>query len=189
MPTLHGKYKVPHFDAKGEADKFFAAAGVPTTYLYASFYWENFIYFGLGPKRGADGVLGMAIPVGDKKMAGIAAADIGACAYGMFKQGPALAGKRIGVAGEHLSGAEMAAAMTKALGETVRFHAMDPAAFRALGFPGADDLGNMFQFYRDYDEVCNDMRDVPRSRKLNPGLQDFRTWLAANAAKIPLGDS
>src|SRR5690349_20511958 len=46
MPTLMGKYKVPHFDAKGEADAVFAAAGVPTTYLLTSFYWENFIYFG-----------------------------------------------------------------------------------------------------------------------------------------------
>ena len=57
MPTLHGKYKVPHFDGKGESDKYFQEAGVPTTYLLASFYWDNFIYFGAGPKRGEDGKL------------------------------------------------------------------------------------------------------------------------------------
>ena len=33
MPTLQGKYKVPHFDAKGEANHFFTDAGVPTTFL------------------------------------------------------------------------------------------------------------------------------------------------------------
>ena len=56
MPTLMGKYKVPHFDTKGEADNFFRELGVPTTFLLTSFYWENFIYFGLGPKAAADGV-------------------------------------------------------------------------------------------------------------------------------------
>ena len=39
MPTLMGKYKVAHFDAKGEADKLFTEAGVPTTFLLTSFYW------------------------------------------------------------------------------------------------------------------------------------------------------
>ncbi|TFG50478.1 MAG: NmrA/HSCARG family protein, partial [Gemmatimonadales bacterium] len=51
MPTLMGKYKVPHFDAKGEANHFFTDAGVPTTFLLTSFYWDNFIFFGSGPKK------------------------------------------------------------------------------------------------------------------------------------------
>ena len=52
MPTLKGKYKVEHFDAKGEADHLFTELGVPTTFLLTSFYWENLIYFGAGPKKG-----------------------------------------------------------------------------------------------------------------------------------------
>jgi hypothetical protein len=71
MPTLQGNYKVPHFDAKGEADQYFIDAGVPTTFLLASFYWENMIYFGAGPKRGEDGVLAITFPMGDKKLSGI----------------------------------------------------------------------------------------------------------------------
>src|SRR4029077_10493193 len=51
MPTLMGRYKVPHFDSKGDADYAFTAAGAPTTFLLTSFYWDNFIYFGLGPKK------------------------------------------------------------------------------------------------------------------------------------------
>jgi uncharacterized protein YbjT (DUF2867 family) len=95
MPTLHGKYKVPHFDGKGESDHFFTDAGVPTTFLLASFYWDNFIYFGAGPKRGDDGKLALTLPIGDGKMAGIAAEDIGKCAYGILKKGTAMIGKRI----------------------------------------------------------------------------------------------
>ena len=116
MPTLNGKYKVPHFDGKGESDKLFTEAGVPTTFFLVSFYWENFIYFGLGPKRGADGKLALTLPLGDSKMAGIGTDDIGKCAYGIFKRGEELVGKKIGVAGEHLSGKQMADALSECIG-------------------------------------------------------------------------
>ncbi|GAA4433771.1 NmrA/HSCARG family protein [Pontibacter saemangeumensis] len=186
MPTLQGKYKVPHFDAKGEADQLFTDLGVPTTFLRASFYWDNFIHFGSGPKKGPDGKLYLTFPMDDKKMAGIASEDIGKCAYGIFKRGKELIGKTIGVAGEHLTGQEMAAAMSKALGQEVIYNNVSPDTFRGFGFPGADDLGNMFQFYRDFDEACNSVRDVKFSKELNPELKSFDMWLAENAQKIPL---
>lgn len=119
MPTLMGKYKVPHFDAKGEADQEFMKLGVPTTFLLTSFYWDNMISFGMGPKKGPDGTLGFTLPMGDKKLPGIAAEDIGKCAFGIFKQGRESIGKRVAIAGEHLTGTEMAAAMAKAFGEPV----------------------------------------------------------------------
>jgi hypothetical protein len=186
MPTLQGKYKVPHFDAKGEADQVFTDLGVPTTFLYASFYWENFIYFGSGPKKGPDGQLALTLPIGSAKVAGVAAEDIGNVAYGIFKQGTSLVGKKIGVAGEHLTGAEMAASISKAIGQPVKYNEVSPEVFRSFGFPGADDLGNMFQFYRDFEATCNEKRDVARSRTFAPALQSFNTWLESNASKIPL---
>ena len=186
MPTLHGKYKVPHFDGKGESDHFFTDAGVPTTFLLASFYWDNFIYFGAGPKRGDDGKLALTLPIGDGKMAGIAAEDIGKCAYGIFKKGTAMIGKRIGVAGEQLSGNEMAEGLSKALGEPVLYNKVPAAVYRSFGFPGADDLGNMFQFYDEFEQTLNATRDVDRSRQLNPELMNFEQWLSKYASKIPV---
>ena len=186
IPTLHGKYKVPHFDGKGEADHFFTGAGVPTTFFLPSFYWDNLIYFGAGPKRGPDGKLYLTFPLGDKKMAGIAAEDIGKCAYGIFKKGTELVGKNVGVAGEHITCGDMASALSKALNEEVIYNEVTPDVYRGFGFPGADDLGNMFQFYRDFDEVCNKVRDVDFSRELNPELKNFDAWLKENASNIPL---
>jgi uncharacterized protein YbjT (DUF2867 family) len=186
MPTLMGKYKVPHFDAKGEADQFFIDLGVPTTFLRASFYWDNFIHFGSGPKKGEDGILYLTLPLDNKKMAGIAAEDIGKCAYGIFKKGKELLGKTIGVAGEHLTGQEMADGLSRALGKEVRFNNISPESYRKLGFPGSDDLGNMFQFYRDFDEVCNSVRNVEFSKQLNPELKSFKMWLDENAKLIPI---
>ncbi len=136
MPTLQGKYKVPHFDAKGEADHFFTDAGLRTTFLYASFYWENLIYFGAGPKKGPDGSLYLTCRIGDAKMAGIASEDIGRVAYGIFKAGDTYVGQIVGVAGEHLTGAEMAAKLSRALGREIRFNAPSPDEYRALWLSG-----------------------------------------------------
>jgi uncharacterized protein YbjT (DUF2867 family) len=186
MPTLMGKYKVPHFDAKGEADQLFRDAGVPVTFLLTSFYWDNFIYFGSGPKPGPDGVLALTFPMGDKKLPGIAAEDIGGCAYGIFKQGDAFVGKTVGIAGEQLTGAEMAAKLGKALGREVRYNDVPPEVYRGFGFPGADDLGNMFQFKRDFNDVFCGARDVEGARRLNPALQTLDAWLAQHKDQIPL---
>ncbi len=168
MPTLQGKYKVAHFDGKAEADHFFTDNGVPTTFLLTSAYWENFIYFGWGPQRGEDGVLAVTFPMGDKKLPSIAAGDIGKCGYGIFGKGDEFIGKTVGVAGEHLTGAQIAASFTKALGEEVRY------------------IGNMFQFKRDFNQDYCGARDLEVSRSLNPSLQTLDAWLAENKDRIPL---
>ncbi len=187
LPTLQGKYKCPHFDSKGAVDDVFATEAAPTTYLLAAFYWENFIHFGMGPRAGEGGDLVLALPLGGAKLPGIAAEDIGRCAYGVFRRGVSTVGQRIGIAGESLSGAEMAAKMGRAIGRTVNFFDMPFDAYRALGFPGAEDLGNMFQFHAILGDEFQRNRDPQRARALNPALQDFDAWLAANGAKIPIG--
>ncbi len=186
MPTLMGKYKVPHFDAKGEANQLFTGLGVPVTFLLTSFYWDNFINFGMGPKKSPDGKLAITMPMGDAKLPGIAAEDIGRCAYGIFKKGRELISQTVGIAGEHLTGAQMAAALTKALGREVRYNDVPPEVFRGFGFPGAEDLGNMFQFKRDFNSIFCGVRNVDFARSLNPALQTFEVWLAENKSRIPL---
>ncbi|HET9961650.1 MAG TPA: NmrA/HSCARG family protein [Nitrospiraceae bacterium] len=186
MPTLMGKYKVPHFDAKGEADEEFRRLAVPTTFFLTSFYWDNFILFGMGPKKGPDGRLALTLPMGDKKLPGIGGQDIGKCAWGLFKRPETFIGKTVGVAGEHLTGTEMAAVLTKHLGQEIRYNAVSPEVYRDLGFPGADDLGNMFQFKHDFNEAFCGARDVAAARSLNPALQGFDEWVRANKDRIPL---
>ena len=186
MPVLQGKYHVPHFDAKGEGNRAFDELGVPVTHLNTSFYWDNLIYFGLGPKPGPDGVLGITYPMGDKKLPGIAAEDIGKCALGIFKRGGELIGRTVGIAGGHPTVAQMAASLSRALDREVRYHAVPPEVYRGFGFPGADEMGNMFQFKADFEtEYCH-ARDLDFSRTLNPELQTFDDWLDRNASRLPL---
>jgi uncharacterized protein YbjT (DUF2867 family) len=186
MPTLQERFKVPHFDAKGAGDAFFEEMGVPTTYLLTTYYWDNLIHFGGHPQRGDDGRLVFVLPMGDAKLPGIASDDIGKAAYGIFKKGASTIGRRIGIAGEHLSGAEMAQALTKALGEPVTHFSPAFDVYRAFDFPGADDLGNMFQFYHDFNDVFRESRSVEITRELNPEVQSFQTWLEENAGKMPI---
>jgi len=180
MPTLMGKYKVPHFDAKGEANNIFTNLGLPVTLFNTSFYWDNFIYFGLGPKKGADGKLAITMPMGDKKLPGIAAADIGKCALGIFKAGQKYIGKTVGIAGEHLTGEQMASGFSRVLGKEVVYNSIEPAVYRSFGFPGAEDMGNMFQFKRDFEKEYCESRDLGLSRTLNPALLTFNEWLNKN---------
>lgn len=186
MPTLQGKYKVPHFDAKGEIDHVFTDNGVPNTFLLTSFYWDNMYMFGMGPRKGDDGKYSITFPMGSKKMSGIAASDIGGCAYGIFKKGKEMIGKTIAIAGEHLTGAEMAEKLSKGLGIQCTYNAVSPEAYRGFGFPGAEDLGNMFQFYADFEEYFVGARNLDVARSLNPRLQNFDTWLANNKSKLTL---
>lgn len=186
MPTLMGRYKVPHYDAKGEADRFFRDGGVPTTFLLTSFYWDNMIHFGMGLKEGDDGIARLILPLGDKKLPGIAASDIGAAAYGIFRGGPEMIGRTVGIAGGHLTGEEMADGLSRALGREVRYEAISPDDYRALGFPGAEDLGNMFQFKQEFEAEYCGARPIDGTRELHPGLRSFDEWAKENASRIPI---
>lgn len=187
MPTLgDGKYKVPHYDGKGESNKFFTELNLPVTFLLTSFYWENFIYFGMQPKKGPDGKLMLTMPMGDKKLPGIAAADIGKSAFNIFKKGNEFIGKTVGISGGHLTGKQMADSLTKALGQEVVYNSVPFDVYRSFGFPGADDVGNMFQFKHDFEEAYCGARSLDFSKSINPELKNFDQWLAENKSKIPL---
>lgn len=184
MPTLMNDYKVPHFDAKGESNSFFEKSGVPFTLLNTSFYWDNFIYFGLGPQKGPDGNFALTMPMQDKKLPGIAAEDIGKSALGIFKAGDKYKGKTLGIAGEMLTVSEIADGFAEIMGTEVGYNDVPASVFRSFEFPGAEDLGNMFQFKAEFEKEFCDARDIDETRKLNPELLTFKEWLQKNKEKI-----
>jgi uncharacterized protein YbjT (DUF2867 family) len=183
MPFLQEKYRVPHFDGKAEAEAFFA--GVPTTFLLTTFYWDNLYMFGLAPKRGDDGKYSWAFPMGQKKLAGIAVEDIGKTAWGIFKAGQQYIGKHVGIYGEALTIEEMGQKLAKGIGiPAPYYHAAEADEYRGYGFPGADEMGNMFQFYRDFETEFLGRRDLNQAKALNPSLMSFDQFLAKNKDKV-----
>lgn len=187
MPTLMERYTVPHYDGKGEADAVFRDVGVPTTFFRTSFYWDNMIHFGMGPQEMEDGTLALTLPIGDAKLPGMAAQDIGKCALGIFQRGDEFIGQTVGVTGEFLTGRELAEGLAEALGRKVVYNEVSPEVYRGFGFDGAEDLGNMFQVKRDFEAWYCGNRDLELSRSLNPELKSYREWLVENADRIPLG--
>ena len=188
MPMLQEKYRVPHFDAKAEANAYFE--GLPTTFLVASFYWDNLYSFGLAPKKGADGQYEWTFPMGDSKLAGMAAEDIGKSAYGIFKAGQQYVGKTVGIVGQNLTLTEMGEKISKGMGVgPIRYNAVDADVYRSFGFPGADEMGNMFQVYRDFEREVLGARSADVARSLNPQLQTFDQWVTKNKHRIPLQET
>ena len=143
--------------------------------------------FGLAPKKDDTGVYSWTFPMGEAKLGGIAAEDIGKCAYGIFKAGPQYIGKTVGITGENLTMKEMGDKLSKGLGiGPVKYNAVDANTYRGFGFPGADEMGNMFQVYRDFEKEVLAARSADVAKQLNPQLQSFDQWLAKNKAAVPV---
>jgi uncharacterized protein YbjT (DUF2867 family) len=183
VPSVDGAYKVPHFDAKAEADAVFIEHGVPTTFLRTTMFFEGFAG-ATGPSRNDNGTLVLTIPIADQLLSTIAVADIGKTALGIFKRGNEYVGQTVSIAGDHLTGDQYAQALCDALGEEVAYRPLGWDEFRALGFPGAVEMGNMFQYYAENSDRFVAARDLAAVRELNPQLQSFRDWLTVHANEI-----
>jgi uncharacterized protein YbjT (DUF2867 family) len=185
VPNALGAYKVPHFDAKGEANASFTALGVPTTFLQTTMYYEALLQ-GFGPHRDANGELILTLPMADKRWALIAGEDIGKTALGVFRRGEEFIGKTVSIAGTIATGEQLAAKLTAALGEKVVYRPMTTDAMRASGQPGVIEVANMFQFYSDASDYFTGVRNLDLVRELNPELQTLDTWLIQHKNEMPL---
>ena len=168
-PNKLGKYYVPHFDAKHESNAYFPPH--ITTKLYASFYLENFITFGMVK----DGVL--CINMGDSPLPVIAADDIGKCAYEIFKEGHKYMGKNVYIAGDVMTCDDLMEVARDVTGKEFEYQPVDRETYASFDFPGADDLANMFYFYVKSKEYVKN-----RDHKAGgPKLQSAQDWFKRNA--------
>lgn len=175
VPKIKGYY-VPHFDAKGKANEKFPKS--KTTFFYTSFYWENFYNFGMAQ----NGVVANNVGEGNK-LAGIAVEDIGKCALGVFKAGKKYKEKSVYVAGEVLPFSEMLEICSKVTGKKFSYQPVDRETYAGFGFPGADDLANMFH-YNVHDQTFNANRSPVISKQLNPSLQNFQQWAESKKEQL-----
>jgi uncharacterized protein YbjT (DUF2867 family) len=184
LPTLLDAYKVPHFDAKGEANALFTQLGVPTTFLETTMYYEAFLS-GQGPHRDGNGELVLTNPMGESVLALVASEDIGRTAYGIFLAGSRYIGRTVGLAGAHVTGTQLAELFTKVLGEQVYYRPLTPDQLRASGAPGVIETANMYQFYADAADSFVTARDLDVVRAINPRLQSLEDWLVEHKDEIP----
>jgi len=192
-PTELGMY-VPHFDGKGQAAQEFAKH-VPTTQLLTTFYLENFINLGMGPRKqkeksGQDtSSYAITFPMGNAKLSMVSTIDIGKVACACFQSPETTIGKTVGVQSDALTCEEIAQRFSQALGVTVVYNDVSEQVYAEfLGFPGAEDLANMFRFYKEFETYFVDSRtralledDVLMEKvKELGGLYTFQSWLDEN---------
>jgi uncharacterized protein YbjT (DUF2867 family) len=184
MPMVEHVYRVPHFDVKGgAADALFAESGLPTTYLMMSFYWDNLITL-MKPQRDPDGTLALHLPIGDTAIAGASSDDLGQAVLRVLRRPSETIGARLAVASEYLTGEQMAAALSAVVGEPVAYRPPTHDQFRGFGFPGAVELGNMFQYYTEFSEYYNGRRDLEAAHALNPNWLSLADFLAAHRDEL-----
>jgi uncharacterized protein YbjT (DUF2867 family) len=181
LPLRPGRFQVPAMDAKGEANALFLERGLPVTLLLTPFIWDHLLGPGMGPRRTRDGALALALPLGQARLPGIAASDFGACAAALFAATPAQ--RRVGIAGEHPTGEEMAAAIAELWGEPVRYVDVPIAEYARQPFRGAADWSSVFAFLQRCNSAYCTARPVALTRALHAGSLDFRQWLRHHAGR------
>lgn len=179
-----GALVVPHFDIKGRIEEYARGTDVPATFVHIAYYFENFLAW-FAPKLQEDGVYHFGFPQGDTPLAGIGVEDVGGAVATLFERRDTFLGEAVFLAGDDLPPAEYAALMSEASGKPVRYDHIPQEVFAGFGFPGADDLAAMFEFYRSW--VPSRAPDVERTRELYPDVQDFKTWVGAHAEALAKG--
>jgi len=176
-----GQIEIPHFDTKGQIEEHARELRLGATFVNVAFYFENFIHF-FPPQKQADGSYAFAFPQGDVPLAGVAVEDVGGVVAGIFADPEPFRDKTVGVVGDDLPCAEYAATMSRVLGKKVVYNHMPREQYAALGFPGAVDLANMFEYNRLH--IPNRQADIHGSLRLYSGMRRFEPWVKANKAAL-----
>jgi uncharacterized protein YbjT (DUF2867 family) len=177
----NGELEAPHFDIKAQLEEYSRELGLPATYINVAFYYENFTTF-FPPQKQLDGSFSFGFPQGDTPLAMVSVEDTGGVASAIFNGSAEFIGKTIGVVGSDDPPKSYAESMSRVLGERVVYQHIPREVFAGFGFPGADDLANMFDFNRRF--IPNRHADLEDSRRLYPKMQRFEAWLKAHRAPL-----
>jgi uncharacterized protein YbjT (DUF2867 family) len=176
-----GALKSPHFDLKAEHEEYAKQLGIPATFVHVPFYYENFLAF-FPPRPAGDGSYQFGFPQGETPLAAISVEDVGRIVAPIFEKPEEYIGKVVKIAGDELPPADYARLMSREAGAEIRYAYVPRETFAALGFPGAEDLADMFEFYRLH--IPSRKSEIESCRAVDPELQSFDTWASRNAARL-----
>ena len=179
--ATNGALKSPHFDIKAEYEEYARQLGIPATFIHVPFYFDNFLAF-FPPRPAGDGTYQFGFPQGDTPLAAMAVDDVGRIVAPLFEKPEKYIGKVLKLAGDEIPPAEYAETMSRQTGKDIRYAHIPRETYAAFGFPGAEDLADMFEFYRLHMPSRKD--DIAWCRSVDPEIQDFKTWAARNEAKL-----
>lgn len=170
-----GDVKIPHFDGKAQATRYMRSKLYPVTYFFTSFYMENFYFFHL-LTRIDDKHYEITLPNtgNDAKIAMVSMHDLGLAALSAFKDPANHINQDLKVVSDILTPKDIAAQLEQATGVKVTVKEPHPLEYAKYGFPGAADLGNMFLYFSEYEDVWATYSRVPDH-------ETFETFTKRNA--------
>jgi len=177
----NGELSVPHFDIKPQLEEYSRGLYLGATFLHVAFYFENFLSYFL-PQEQKDGTFAFGFPQGDTPLAGLAIEDLGGVVTAIFDRPTEFRDKVVGVVGDDLPPKTYAEIMTRVLCKKVVYTPIPRDVYASFGFPGAEELADMFEFNRLY--IPNRKADLIESRSLYPKIQTFESWLRSNKNKF-----
>lgn len=164
---------IPHFESKRLVEKHITSLGLNATIIRPVFFIENFQW--LTPVT-EDGTLVMRMPIPDGiKLQMIAVRDVGIIAAGALLAPDAFP-ETIEIAGDELTGSEIAAAHGEESGLPARYEALPLSVL-----DGQDDIQAMFRWFAETPAYQADLHQV---REINTDSLTLRTWLDLNS-KVP----
>jgi uncharacterized protein YbjT (DUF2867 family) len=172
-----GHLPTPHCDLKAALQRYAKSLDLPVTFIHTAFYFENFFNF-FPPQKAADGSLYFGFPQGDTKLAMVSAEDIGGIVRSVFNYPEIYIGRTVGAVGSDNTCAEYAQVMSKVLNREIQYKYIPRSVYAGLGFPGAEELANMFEVQRLY--IHERQIDLIESYGLNTDMQSFEKWLIRN---------
>ena len=119
-----------------------------------------------------NGVYPLYIPMNDTLLPMVSMLDIAKMVRCIIEK-PILG--NIGVASQHLTCSKIAEILSETLERDVRHYYLPYDKYKQLGFPGAEDLGNMFEFKNVHNSRFCSLRNLT-DIKLNFETTSFREW-------------
>ncbi|XP_064616574.1 nmrA-like family domain-containing protein 1 [Liolophura sinensis] len=165
-----------HFDSKAAVEEYLQQSGLPFTSVRFSLYFDNFTTI-LVPTKVGENKFALNLPMGSVPLDGVAVRDGGEVIHQIFVKEKEFMGKFVGIGGDRLTMEQYAAILSKHLAPKKFVDGkITVEQYKALGFPGATEMGNMFDFY----QRGNPERNVELCRQLHPKIRNFEQWVLDN---------
>jgi uncharacterized protein YbjT (DUF2867 family) len=157
---------IPHFESKRRVEEYIESLGIPATFVRPTFFYDNLLGQSPAPE---DGSIVVRLPLADGiPLQMVAVDDIGAVAAAVIVDPDRVPAGSVEIAGDELTGAEIAATFGRQAGLPARFQSLP------LEAAGDDDLRAMFAWFATPPSY---LADRERTAQLDPQVQTFDQWL------------
>ena len=164
--SAHQSTGIPHFESKWEIEQYIRATGLRSTILRPVFFMENLL-----TTDTLSSIDSGSLPLGldpEKPLQMIAVNDIGALTALAFNNPLGYVSRSIDIAGDELTGLQMATILSKTLEQSVQYRQTPVEHIRAF----SDDYAAMVEWFN----IKGYKADISALRKLHPALTSFEKW-------------